>query len=128
MKKLVAILGMSLIATVAAADIMEDDNNKTHNVDCSKDKNVMVSGNENTFNLTGACSEVNISGNNNVVTGSVKSVRISGNENKLTLEQLDAVLLSGNDNVLTYKKTLDPKKKKVGVLNSGDRNKVSKVK
>jgi hypothetical protein len=128
MNKLVAILGVSLIATVATADIMEIDNEKTHNVDCTKDKNVNVSGNENTFNLTGVCTSVNLSGNNNTVTGSVKQVKISGNENKLTLEQVDSILISGDNNSLTYKKTVDAKKKKVGVLNSGEGNKVAKVK
>jgi hypothetical protein len=125
MMKLFTVTLITLTASVATAEMIVD-NDVTVKVDCAKDKTVRVSGNKAKITLVGTCEQVDISGNECTVTGSVTGVRVSGNENTFTLEGVDSILVSGNDNKITYKKAL--KKPKTGVLNSGDRNKISKVK
>jgi hypothetical protein len=126
MTKSFAILAILFSASIATADINEIDDDQTIAVDCSKDKSVNLVGNNNTVTMTGTCLAVNISGNNCKVTGTAKQIKISGNENTLTLDATDSILVSGNDNRVTYKKAIS--KKKPGVLNSGDRNKIGQAK
>ena len=117
------IMASLFISTVAFADIDEVDNGKTHTVDCKKDGTVRVSGNSNTFTLTGTCASVQISGNKNTIKGDgAKSVLVSGNENSVTLSSIDNVLVSGDKNTLSYKK------KKPTVADQGNGNKVSQAK
>ena len=120
------IFALVCMGSTAYADVNLLDNDETVTVDCAKDKTVNVVGNTASITLTGVCDMVQISGNAAKVTGSVKSVRISGNDNKLTLEAVDSIMVSGNDNVVTYKKPVA--KKKTGVLNSGNKNKIAKAK
>jgi len=127
MKKL-AILALVLGSGIASADIMNIDDDQTLTVDCAKDKNVNLTGNKNKITLNGTCKSVNISGNENEVNGTTIQVKVSGNENTFTLEAVDSILVSGNDNKISYKATVTKTKKKTGVLNSGNGNKIGKVK
>ena len=113
-------------SSFAAADINETENNRTHNVDCTKHKSVNLVGNKAKVTLNGTCDLLQISGNAATVTGSVKSVRVSGNDSKLTLDAVDSIMVSGNDNTISYKKTVAAKA--TSVLDSGDRNKVGATK
>jgi Protein of unknown function (DUF3060) len=125
MKKLafVILLGSS----PALADLMVIENDETHTVDCAKDKKVMISGNGAKITLTGTCENVMISGNDAKVTGSATNVMVSGNKNTVELDATLSIKVSGNSNTVSYKKSTDPKKK-VGVLNSGNGNKVTQAK
>ena len=124
--KRIALLLLSLAATPALADVTIIDNDQSITVDCAKDKNVNIVGNDATVTLKGVCEKVLISGNDATVNGSVKGAFISGNSNKLALEAVDGISVSGNDNTVSYKKPIA--KKKVSVLNSGNGNKISQAK
>jgi hypothetical protein len=116
------LLAALLVSSVALADVNEMDNSKTHAVDCSKDASVRVSGNKNTFTLTGTCKSVQISGNLNVIKGDgAKSVMISGNENTVTLT-IDNAMISGNKNTVSYKG------KKPSIADNGTGNTVTQAK
>jgi hypothetical protein len=120
MKWLVACL---LVSSVALADVDEVDNGKTHTVDCKKDPTVRVSGNSNTFTLTGTCESVQISGNKNTVKGDgAKHVMLSGNDNTIHLSSIDSVMVSGDRNSISYKK------KKPTVADQGKKNTVTVAK
>ena len=120
------LLALLILGSTASADRLVDDNDVSATVDCAAEKVVNITGNNAEIKLTGTCDMLNISGNEAKITGSVKKIQISGNDNKLTLEATDSILVSGNTNTLTYKKTV--KAKKVGVLNSGNGNKIGKAK
>lgn len=122
------ILTLLLLAAPAAADIVIGDNNQSVTVDCAKDPNVAVSGNEAVVTLTGTCDKLNLSGNKAKVTGSVKMVYVSGNENTATLDAVDAIATPGNKNAVTYKTTINAKLKKAKISNSGNKNVVAKRK
>jgi hypothetical protein len=120
------LLALVCLGSVAHADVNVFDNDETHTVDCAKDKTVNITGNNATITLTGVCDLVQVSGNEAKVTGSVKGVRVSGNKNALTLDGVDSIMVSGNENVVSYKKPVA--KKKTGVMNSGNKNKIGKAK
>jgi hypothetical protein len=119
---IVVVLGA--LCGVAAADAMFADNKQTATVDCAKDSNVSISGNEATITLTGVCENVLVSGNKATLTGSAKNVVVSGNNNTVDLDVVDKLLVSGNSNTVGYKKSSDPKKK-TKVSNPGNKNKVA---
>ena len=113
------ILALMLLSTAALADVNEIDNNKKHDVDCAKDANVRVSGNNNTFTLKGTCKSVQISGNKNVVKGDgATSVSLSGNENSVTLT-IENLAVSGDKNAVSYKV------KKPTVADTGEKNAIT---
>ena len=123
------LLATALVLTAAAAaraDVNLWDNKQTVTVDCAKDKVINISGNKATVTLKGTCDVVNISGNDAKVTGSVATANVSGNSNTLTLDAVDAILVSGNKNTISYKKTV--KAKQPTIANPGTDNKVSQVK
>jgi hypothetical protein len=128
MTKLASIvLVLGSLCGVAAADAMFADNKQTATVDCAKDANVNISGNEATITLTGVCENVNVAGNKAKVTGSAKNVNVSGNDNTVDLDAVDKLMVSGNSNTVSYKSATDPKKKPK-VANPGNKNKVTKKK
>jgi hypothetical protein len=118
-------LGLILLASPAFADVMLHDNKQKATVDCAKDKNVHIHGNDAQVKLTGTCELVMVAGNNAKISGSVKKVAVSGNSNTLDLDGVLAIDSTGNDNTITYKKSLDDKKP-VGVSDTGNKNKISK--
>ena len=121
------ILGLLLAPTPAFADVMVHEDDQTQTVDCAKDKAIHIHANNAKLTLTGTCESVMIAGNNAQITGSVTNVLVSGNDNKLTLDATLSIKVSGNKNTITYKKSSDVKKK-VGVLNSGNNNKIGLAK
>lgn len=128
MTKLASIvLVLGSLCGVAAADAMFADNKQTATVDCAKDANVNISGNEATITLTGTCENVIIAGNKAKLVGSAKNVVVSGNDNTVELDVVDKLMVSGNTNTVSYKKASDPKKK-TKVSNPGNKNKVAKAK
>ena len=122
------ILVLLLLAAPASADVSVADNQQTVTVDCAKDPNVEVSGNEATVTLTGNCEAVILSGNKAKVTGSTKSILVSGNDNTANLESVDKIGTPGNNNRVTYKTTIDTKLKKAKISNPGNKNVVAKRK
>ncbi len=119
---IVVVLGA--LCGVAAADAMFADNKQTATVDCAKDPNVAITGNEATITLTGTCEALLVSGNKAKVTGSAKKTVVSGNDNTVDLDVVDNLLVSGNSNTVSYKKASDAKKKSK-VSNTGNKNKVA---
>lgn len=114
-----------LVATPAFADVMLHDNKQKVTVDCAKDKQVHIHGNDAEVKLTGTCVVVMVAGNNAKVVGSATTIQVTGNKNMLDLDGAQSINVTGNDNSISYKKSLDAKKP-VGVNNTGTKNKVEK--
>src|SRR5690348_15309355 len=122
MKRLV--LASLVVSSLAAADVMEADNNHTVTVDCKKDPRVDISGNKNTYKLAGVCKQLRVSGNDNTVTAETLIViMISGNRNTVTAAATDQIAVSGDHNTVSWKKAVAKDKKAPGVLDNGDGNK-----
>ena len=126
MKKLFALLAVSLVAATASADITVMDNHQSLTVDCAKDKNVNLVGNHISVTLVGTCDNVKVTGNHESVTGSVTKAYVAGNHNTLNLDGVDLISVAGNYNTATYKKPLA--KKKTSVSNLGKHNRISQTK
>lgn len=128
MKKIIAgaLVAVAISFTSAAADISVDENNQTLTVDCAKDKNVSISGNDAKITLVGTCDAVSVDGNKALVSGSVKAVSVNGNENTVKLDGVDALSVNGNKNKVTWKRPLTKKKPLIG--NVGNGNKISRAK
>ena len=124
--KIFATLAISLLAATASADVTVMDNDKTLTVDCAKDKNVFLLGNNINVTLTGTCESVKVTGNHETVLGSTANAFVSGNHNTLTLDSVDKISVSGNNNTATYKKPAA--KKKTSVANTGKGNTISQTK
>lgn len=121
------VLVLGSLCGVAAADAMFADNKQTATVDCAKDANVSITGNDATITLTGTCEVLLVSGNKAKVTGSAKKTIVSGNDNTVDLDVVDSLLVSGNSNTVSYKKASDAKKKPKA-SNTGNKNKVAQKK
>ena len=128
MKALVLATVLGSLVQVASADVSIDDNNVTTTVDCAKDPLVNITGNHATVTLTGVCKGVQIAGNNATVTGSALAVSLPGNNNTATLDAVDLIATAGNKNTVTYKKTVDAKKKAPRISNPGNKNSIKKTK
>lgn len=115
-----------LYAVPAAADVSVVDNHETVTVNCAKDPNVSIAGNQAVVTLSGVCKSVMIAGNQVKVTGSATSFSIAGNTNTLDIDAADSISLTGNENTVRYKKTADAKKKAPVVSNLGTKNSVMK--
>lgn len=114
------------MTSIAAADVSVVDNKQTVTVDCAKDKQVNILGNQATITLTGTCTKVSVAGNNANVTGSANTVWIAGNNNTVTLTGVDALTIAGNSNTVTYKNAIIAKTTKVS--NPGNKNTVTRQK
>lgn len=104
MKLRLVLASLLFVPALAHADVSIDDNDQTVTVDCAKDKNVMISGNQATVTLTGVCERVVVAGNRATVTGSAAAVSVPGNENTVTLAAVDLIATPGNLNTVTWKK------------------------
>jgi len=126
MKLTCVVFALTLCAPlVAAADVTITDNDKTVAVDCAKDANITVAGNNNKVTATGACKQITIAGNkNNVTSASTEKVSLPGNDNTAALALVDALSVMGNRNQVTYGKPVG-KAKRTSVSNLGTDNKVS---
>jgi Protein of unknown function (DUF3060) len=124
--KLLASLALVLCSSVAFADVTVMDNDKTIAVDCAKDKNVTLIGNNITANLSGTCESVKVTGNHENVVGSVTNAFVAGNHNTLVLDGVDTISVAGNHNTVTHKKPLA--KQKTNVSNLGKGNTITQTK
>ncbi len=122
--KSLAVLAVSFLASTAAAEVTVMDNDKTLTVDCAKDPEVNLVGNNITLTLTGVCAKVTTTGNHETVTGSATAAFVVGNHNTLSLDTVDKISVMGNHNTVTYKGPI--KAKKTGVSNVGQHNTVTK--
>jgi Protein of unknown function (DUF3060) len=123
--KLLASL-LVLCSATAFADVTVMDNDKTVAVDCVKDKNVTLIGNNITANLTGTCESVKVTGNHETVNGSMTNAFVAGNHNTLALDGVDNISVAGSHNTITHKKPLA--KKKTNVSNLGKGNTITQTK
>jgi hypothetical protein len=129
MKSLIAVVVVIVPAILAAAsaparaNVALVDNNKTVDIDCAKDPEVSVLGNNLIVSLTGVCTKLIVAGNNAKVTGSATLVLVPGNNNTVTIDAADNVSVPGNDNTVTVKKAIKLKAPKVS--NPGNHNKVN---
>lgn len=124
--KLFVVATLLALTSAASADVSIIDNDQAVTVDCAKDKQVSIMGNDITVTLTGTCTKVSIAGNNAKLTGSASAVSIAGNENTATLTNVDTLMVAGNDNKVTYKGPVSAKKTKVSAPGSG--NSIKKLK
>jgi hypothetical protein len=124
MKMLTGLLLLS--ASLAAADVMEMDNHKTVTVDCKKDPNVSVMGNENTYTLHGTCVSLQVQGNKNTVAAdTVTTISIPGNDNTVAAAATDSISTPGERNTVSYKAGASGKDKP-GITNPGKNNTIGK--
>ena len=123
--KLVATLAIAAAAATASADVTVMDNDKTLTVDCQKDKNVNLVGNNITVTLVGTCENVKVTGNHETVLGSTTNAYVAGNHNTLTLDKVDQISIAGNNNTATYKTAII--KTKTAVSNTGKGNTITKA-
>ena len=117
------LLALLLLAVPAAADVMVADNNQKLTIDCAKDANIAVTGNDAVITLTGTCDKILVSGNKAKITGAVKSIYVTGNENQANVDAVVEINTSGNKNTVSYKADKKPK-----VSNTGNKNVVGKRK
>jgi len=124
--RLFAATTLLALASIASADVSLIDNEKTVDIDCSKDKEVSLIGNHLTVTLTGTCTKVSISGNHATLTGAANSVWIAGNHNTATLSGVDTLNVAGNHNTVSYKGPITTKVTKVS--NPGTKNTITRLK
>ncbi len=125
MKHLVAATLLAL-TSIASAEVSIMDNDQTIEVDCAKDKQVSVVGNNATITLTGTCAKVSISGNHATLIGAATTVWIAGNQNTATLSGVDSLMVAGNENTVAYKGPIAAKT--VKIKNPGNKNTITKQK
>ncbi len=114
------------LTSFASADVSIVDNQRTVSIDCTKDKQVSLVGNNITATLIGVCTRVSIAGHHNTVTGSATTVWIAGNSNTANLDKVDELMVPGNKNTATYNGPLAAKATKVS--NPGNENTITKQK
>lgn len=124
--KLFLVASLISLTSIASADVTIMDNDQTITVDCAKDKQVSIIGNNASVTLTGTCTAVSITGNGATLSGSAKSVAIQGNDNTAKLASVDSIMVAGNDNTVTYKGPATAKKTKVSA--PGNNNSIKKQK
>lgn len=128
MKAIVLAAVLGSFVQVASADVSFVDNHVTQTIDCAKDPKVDILGNHATITLTGVCTKVTIAGNHATVTGSTATLWMAGNHNTASLDAVDVISAPGNNNTVSYRKTVDAKKKKPKISNPGRNNTVTKTK
>jgi hypothetical protein len=127
MKTAIAALLLAFAAAPALADKTITDNKQTAAIDCAKDPNVTVAGNDGTITLTGECKAVTVAGNHNhVAIASAAAVAVTGNENNVAAVTVAALSVPGNKNVVSYKS--GPGTSKTKVSNPGTGNTVTQSK
>src|SRR4051794_17909757 len=84
-------------ASTARADDFVITNQGKVAVNCAKTPDVSIAGNQNTITMTGTCSRLSISGNQNTLNGTATSLSVSGNDNIVTVSA-DHVSITGNTN------------------------------
>ncbi len=123
MKAVVVALLLSTSPALAERQIV--DNNANVTVDCKKDGEVSLIGNNMTITLVGTCTRVNVTGNREKVIGSATTFFIAGNHNTVTAESTDDITLAGNHNTVTWKKSGKGGAPKIA--NPGKDNKISQA-
>lgn len=120
----VVVVAVLLFAGPALAERQIVDNNASVTVDCKKDREVSLVGNNLTVTLIGVCTRVNVTGNREKVTGSAIAFFIGGNHNTVTADTTDDVTLAGHHNTITWKKSGKGSPK---VTNPGKDNTISQA-
>jgi N-acyl-D-aspartate/D-glutamate deacylase len=119
-------LGMLGAGSAARADVSIIDNNKTLDVDCAKDPEISLVGNNIKVTAKGVCAKITVSGNHETVTGSATVVFVAGNHNTVTLAAADDITIAGNSNTVTVRKSLKLPAPKIA--NSGTDNHITQPK
>jgi DUF3060 family protein len=118
------VVAVLLSASPALAERQIVDNNAAVTVDCKKDSEVTLVGNNLTVTLVGSCTRVNVTGNREKVTGSATTFFVGGNHNTITAETTDDITVAGSHNTVTWKKSGKGSPK---VANPGKDNKVTQA-
>ncbi len=120
----VAVAVVLLAAAPAFAERQIVDNNASVTVDCKKDNEVTLVGNNLTVTLIGSCTRVNVTGNREKVTGSATTFFVGGNHNTITAGTTDDITVAGSHNTVTWKKSGKGSPK---IANPGKDNKVTQA-
>ena len=120
-----AVILLVVLSGSALAERQIVDNNAKISIDCAKDKEVSLVGNNLTVTLVGTCTRVNVTGNRETVTGSATTFFVGGNHNTVNADATDEINLAGNHNTVTWKKGASKAAPKVS--NPGKDNKVSQA-
>jgi hypothetical protein len=124
---IIIVVGLLFGSSTAFADKDFVDVSEGSTWDCANDATVNISYGNAEFTLTGACTEVNITGAALKLTaGDIDTLNINGAKNVVKTNVLGAVNINGNSNKVTYKKPKTGKKPKVS--SNGKGNGVTKVK
>jgi len=130
-----AILAFALPAVAAAESKI---------IDCATQPETSISDNKGTFTFKGACKMIAVEGNENTVSiEQVETLTLPGNRNTAQATKADAVAVPGNENTVQVgttsaisaagnKNTVGwksaGKKAKPKISNTGNKNKIAKVK
>ena len=118
------VVAVLLCASPAFAERQIVDNNTAGTVDCKKDSEVTLVGNNLTVTLVGSCTRVNVTGNREKVTGSATTFFVAGSHNTITAETTDDITVAGSHNTVTWKKSGKGSPK---IANPGKDNKVTQA-
>lgn len=103
MFKLAALLAIALVPALALADKnFVSAVGGTH--DCGDDPVVNIAASDGTFTITGACKEINISGDHlHLTIADTDALMMNGSANEITLGQVHAILVNGDGNRIHWK-------------------------
>ena len=118
---LAALTAVAALAAPAHAEITIIDNNRTLDVDCTKDPEIELVGNHFAVTMQGVCASIAILGNHASVSGSSREVHVAGNHNTLTLIAADEVSVAGNHNTISVRKAVTLKAPRISNLGTDNR-------
>lgn len=120
---LTAFTALAALATPARAEITVIDNNRTLDVDCTRDPEITLVGNHITITTEGVCVKIAVMGNHATVRGSASLVYVAGNHNTLLLAAADEVSVAGNHNNVSVRKAITLRAPRIA--NLGNKNRVT---
>jgi hypothetical protein len=121
--KTIVLATLVLTASTAFAEVSIVDNNKKLTVDCAKDREVNLIGNNISVTLVGTCKLITVTGNNATVSGSGEKFYIAGNSNTVAANAADEIHIAGNKNTVSWRKGASKPSPKIS--NPGKDNKVT---
>jgi hypothetical protein len=124
--KALALAASTLVVATASADVTVVDNGKTLTIDCAKDKNVNLVGNNYNVTLVGTCALVTVGGNGGEVRGSAARFYVSGNKNRVSADGADQIYVAGNNNQVSWRRAVT--RREPAVANTGAGNAVGPAK
>jgi hypothetical protein len=110
----------------AEKDVTISKDHHTTSIDCGGGS-VSIKGDDNKITLTGQCSKVSVSGEDNLIqVASAKEVEITGHDNNINVDTVARITAKGKDNNIMWKNGVGGKTPEVS--SKGDDNKILQAK